>query len=67
LKGEETAHVGSEKRIMPLNIDLYICKECKERYVVPSLARCCEMKHEGVVFVRSELEQIAEYEIKHAS
>jgi hypothetical protein len=52
---------------MPLNIDLYICKECKERYVVPSLARCCEMKHEGVVFVRSELEQIAEYEIKHAS
>jgi hypothetical protein len=25
---------------------------CKERFVVDSLARLCEMKHDGVVFVR---------------
>ena len=30
------------------------CKVCKERFVVDSLARCCEMKHNGVVFVRRE-------------
>jgi len=30
------------------------CKVCKERFVVDSLARCCEMKHDGVVFVRRE-------------
>jgi hypothetical protein len=30
------------------------CSVCKERFVVDSLARCCEMKHDGVVFVRRE-------------
>jgi len=28
------------------------CSVCKERFVVDSLARICEMKHDGVVFVR---------------
>jgi hypothetical protein len=28
------------------------CKICKERFVVDSLARCCEMKHDGVVFTK---------------
>jgi hypothetical protein len=30
------------------------CSVCKERFVVDSLARLCEMKHDGVVFVRQE-------------
>lgn len=30
------------------------CTVCKEVFVVESLARCCEMKHDGVVFVRRE-------------
>jgi hypothetical protein len=32
--------------------DPWQCSICKEMFVVPSLARCCEMKHNGVVFVR---------------
>jgi hypothetical protein len=28
------------------------CSVCKERFVVNSLARLCEMKHDGAVFVR---------------
>jgi hypothetical protein len=28
------------------------CSVCKERFVVDSLARICEMKHDGVVFIR---------------
>lgn len=30
------------------------CSVCKELFVVDSLARICEMKHGGVVFVRPE-------------
>jgi hypothetical protein len=30
----------------------YQCEECREIFVVRLLARCCEMKHQGVVFVR---------------
>jgi hypothetical protein len=30
------------------------CNVCGEVFVVESLARCCEMKHDGVVFVRRE-------------
>jgi hypothetical protein len=29
-----------------------VCNVCKEVFVVPSLARCCEMKHDGVVFTK---------------
>jgi hypothetical protein len=29
-----------------------ICSVCKEVFVVESLARCCEMKHDGVVFTK---------------
>jgi hypothetical protein len=29
-----------------------VCKVCGEWFVVLQLARCCEMKHDGVVFVR---------------
>jgi hypothetical protein len=29
-----------------------MCSICKERFVVDILARCCELKHDGVVFVR---------------
>jgi len=29
-----------------------VCSICKERFVVDMLARCCEMKHDGVVFER---------------
>jgi hypothetical protein len=29
-----------------------MCSVCKERFVVDKLARCCEMKHDGVVFIR---------------
>jgi len=29
-----------------------VCYVCKERFVVDILARCCEMKHEGIVFER---------------
>ena len=32
--------------------DPYQCTECKKVYVVRELARCCELKHQGVVFVR---------------
>jgi hypothetical protein len=32
--------------------DPWQCQICGELFVVPSLARCCEMKHNGVVFVR---------------
>jgi len=28
------------------------CYICKEVFVVDSLARCCEMKHDGVVFIK---------------
>jgi len=28
------------------------CQKCGEVYVVNTLARCCELKHEGRVFVR---------------
>ena len=28
------------------------CEVCGKRFVVLQLARCCEMKHDGVVFVR---------------
>jgi len=28
------------------------CGVCEQRFVVLQLARCCELKHEGVVFVR---------------
>lgn len=34
--------------------DPNVCKVCGEFFVVASLARCCELKHEGVVFVRPE-------------
>lgn len=34
--------------------DPWQCKVCKEIFVVKSLARVCEMKHDGVVFVRPE-------------
>ena len=30
------------------------CSVCKEIFVVDSLARICEMKHQGVVFVHPE-------------
>ena len=30
----------------------YQCGVCKEVFVVRMLARCCEMKHDGVVFER---------------
>lgn len=30
------------------------CTVCGEVFVVDSLARCCEMKHDGYVFVRRE-------------
>ena len=42
------------KRISRPQNDPYFCKVCGEFFVVPSLARCCEMKHEGYVFVRRE-------------
>ena len=32
--------------------DPYQCTECLRIYVVRELARCCELKHQGVVFVR---------------
>jgi hypothetical protein len=32
--------------------DPYQCQECKQVYVVRKLAECCELKHQGVVFVR---------------
>jgi hypothetical protein len=32
--------------------DPYRCKVCGEVFVVIVLARCCEMKHDGVVFER---------------
>ena len=34
--------------------DPNVCKVCGEFFVVKDLARCCEMKHDGVVFVRNE-------------
>lgn len=30
------------------------CSVCREIFVVDSLARICEMKHDGVVFIREE-------------
>lgn len=35
-------------------IDLNKCKVCGKFFVVKVLARCCEDKHNGVVFIRSE-------------
>jgi hypothetical protein len=32
--------------------DRYRCQVCDTVFVVQMLARCCEMKHEGVVFER---------------
>jgi hypothetical protein len=32
--------------------DPYRCKVCNAFFVVQILARCCEMKHDGVVFER---------------
>jgi hypothetical protein len=32
--------------------DPYQCQECKKIFVVMKLAQCCELKHQGVVFVR---------------
>jgi hypothetical protein len=37
------------------------CEYCGERFVVVSLARCCEMKHEGVEFVRREYKNPISY------
>ena len=31
---------------------LNVCEVCNASYVVNRLARCCELKHQGVVFVR---------------
>ena len=33
--------------------DRYQCQVCGDIFVVPSLARCCELKHEGVVFTKA--------------
>jgi len=32
--------------------DPYQCNECKKMFVVMKLARCCELKHQGIVFIR---------------
>jgi hypothetical protein len=40
--------------VAPRQDDPNVCKVCGEFFVVASLARCCELKHEGVVFVRPE-------------
>jgi hypothetical protein len=32
--------------------DSNACAVCGQRFVVNQLARCCEMKHDGVIFVR---------------
>lgn len=31
-----------------------MCQYCGEKFVVDSLARICEMRHEGVVFKRPD-------------
>ena len=31
-----------------------VCGYCNEIFVVDSLARICEMKHEGVIFIKEE-------------
>ena len=51
---------------MPYNPNSNQCGYCKERFVVDSLARICEQKHEGVVF-KSAAEKLREEKKARAS